>query len=115
MRVALHSVLREGAEAGYEAAHATIPEDLVESFDRLGIHDWVIWRSGRNLFQLVDCDDFGAAMRSLQSDPANQRWTEFISAYVDHFELPGHPPDEMAMPEVWQLARQRAGRTGPGG
>jgi len=105
MRVALHSVLREGHETAYDEAHAAIPDDLVGSFDRLGIQDWQIWRSGRDLFHLVDCDDFAAAMAALDDDPANQRWQEFINQHVDHFEEPG---GGMELPLVWTLAQQRA-------
>ena len=113
MRVALHSVLREGRESGYVEAHAAIPEDLVESFERVGIHDWSIWRSGRNLFHLVDCDDFGAAMDALDTDPANERWQAFIGRYVDHFVTTGDGPDGMILERVWNLAQQRTG-TEPG-
>ncbi|NEN05395.1 L-rhamnose mutarotase [Diaminobutyricibacter tongyongensis] len=107
MRIALHSVLREGREVEYLQAHATIPDDLAASFDRFGIHDWTIWRSGRNLFHLVECDDFDAAMAALQDDPANQRWQGFINDHVDHFEQLGDGWDGMVLPEVWQLERQR--------
>ena len=69
MIVALHSEIRAGAVDGYRAAHLTIPEELVASFDRFGIHDWTIWRSGHRLFHLVDCDDFDAALAALDDDP----------------------------------------------
>ncbi|WP_374009129.1 L-rhamnose mutarotase [Leifsonia sp. LS-T14] len=106
MRVALHSILREGRESGYVDAHAAIPDDLVRSFARVGIHDWAIWRSGRDLFHLVDCDDFAAAMEALATDPANLRWQSFINQYVDHFvaaEGLGH----IILHEVWALDEQR--------
>jgi L-rhamnose mutarotase len=106
-QVVMHSMLREGHEAAYDDAHAAIPEDLVASFARLGIHDWRIWRSGRHLFHLVECDDFPAAMAALGDDPANQRWQAFISEHVDHFEQTGAGWDRMELPEVWRLARQR--------
>src|SRR6478609_11800519 len=35
MRIALHSVLREGHEAAYDEAHAAIPAELAASFERL--------------------------------------------------------------------------------
>jgi L-rhamnose mutarotase len=110
MRVALHSIVREGHEAGYEEAHATIPADLVESFARVGIHDWTIWRSGRDLFHLVDCDDFAAAMDALDTDEANARWQAFIGPYVDHFETTGDGPEGMIVGQVWSLSRQQDAR-----
>ncbi|MFC4561124.1 L-rhamnose mutarotase [Nocardiopsis mangrovi] len=105
MRVALHSLLREGQEDGYEHAHQRIPDDLDAAFRRVGIHDWTIWRSGRHLFHVVDCDDFGAAMDALDSDPANLRWQAFINRYVDRFVT--GPDGGTARPEVWRLRRQR--------
>jgi L-rhamnose mutarotase len=109
MRVALHSVLREGHESGYLDAHATIPRELAASFERVGIHDWSIWRSGRHLFHLVDCDDFSAAMDALDTDPANQRWQAFIGRFVDHFVTTGDGPEGMILDSVWTLSTQRDG------
>ncbi len=107
MRIALHSVLREGHESAYDEAHAAIPADLAASFERLGIHDWAIWRSGRDLFHLVDCDDFAGAMAALEDDPANRRWQEFITQHVDHFERLGGGVDDQELPLVWELSQQR--------
>ena len=85
MIVALHSRLKPGAEEGYDRDHARIPDDLRETFARLGVRDWRIWRSGLDVFHLVDCDDFDAALAGFEGDPANERWQEVIDGYVDHF------------------------------
>ncbi|PSK95930.1 L-rhamnose mutarotase [Murinocardiopsis flavida] len=110
MRVALHSILRDGAADGYENAHQRIPDDLDASFRRVGISDWSIWRSGRHLFHVVECDDFAAAMAALDTDPANRRWQEFINRYVDHFESTGDAAADMALGRVWRLRQQRGER-----
>jgi L-rhamnose mutarotase len=107
MRIALHSLTREGSEHGYDAEHRAIPDDLVDSFARVGIHDWTIWRSGRHLFHVVDCDDFAAAMAALENDPANQRWQAMIGPFVDRFETTGDGYDGMLVPQVWRLTEQR--------
>jgi L-rhamnose mutarotase len=101
--VALHSVLKRGREADYDVAHQRIPDDLLEAHRRAGIRDWSIWRSGRNLFHLVECDDFPAALRQLEHDPANERWQAFIGAYVDH--LTTSPAGPM-LPLVWRMRDQ---------
>lgn len=106
MRVALHSVVREGLEAGYDTTHEAIPADLVASFARVGIRDWTIWRSGRDLFHVVDCDDFEAAMTDLDSDPANARWQATIGPFVDHFETVGAGHAGLVVPQVWRLSEQ---------
>ena|SRR5437764_11474438 len=106
--VAIHTVLREGKEQAYEEVHARIPDELMDAHRRAGIHDWRIWRSGRNLFHLVECDDFAAAMRKIEQEPANQHWQLFIGDYVDHVELTA--TGEAALPLVWRMQEQAAQR-----
>lgn len=107
MRVALHSVLNPGTEDQYRTDHAVIPEDLVASFDRLGITDWTIWRSGRDLFHVVDCEDFDAAWTALADDPANQRWQDFIGPLVEGFRSDNEGSTGLELEQIWQLADQR--------
>ncbi|HEV8459225.1 MAG TPA: L-rhamnose mutarotase [Gaiellaceae bacterium] len=97
--VALRSLLRAGCEVGYDAAHVRIPDDLLEAHRRAGIRDWTIWRSGRDLFHLVECDDLQAAFDALAGDPANERWQGFIGDYVESF-------DPMPLPLVWRMREQ---------
>ena len=109
MKVALHSVLREGQESNYGEAHATVPLDLAASLLAAGIHDWTIWRSGRDLFHLVDCDDFEAAMSQLDTDPVNDRWQEYMAQFVDHFETVSEGFKGMIVPTVWNFRAQLDG------
>lgn len=105
MIVALHSVIREGRELDYESEHAAVWPDLVDTLQRVGITEWKIWRSGRNLFHVVETDDFEGAMRRLEIDPVNQRWQDHINTIVDHFE---EGPAGMPIRFVWSLADQAA-------
>jgi L-rhamnose mutarotase len=107
MRVALHSTLRPGLIDGYRAAHTRIPDELSAAFERVGIHDWTIWRSGDRLFHLVVCDDFDAAMRELEHDPANERWQRDIGRYVEVFRGANGEEAFTPLEEVWDLAAQR--------
>ena len=59
--------------------------------------------ASRDLFHLVDCDDFPAALRQLEHDPANERWQAFIGRYVDHFEASA---DDPMLPLVWRMGDQ---------
>ncbi len=106
MSVALHSVLREGQESNYEAAHATVPPDLAASLLGAGIENWTIWRSGRHLFHLVECDDFATAMKRLEDDPVNRRWQAHMAQFVDRFEVVSEGAEGMEVPKVWNLAEQ---------
>ena len=76
----------------------------MDAHRRVGIRDWCIWRSGRDLFHLVDCDDLEASLRALEHDPANDRWQAFIGDYVDHFEIA--PSGESTLPLVWRMRDQ---------
>ncbi len=106
MKVALHSVLREGQEEAYEREHARIWPDVLAALQRVGVREWVIWRSGRHLFHVVEADDFARAMADLEHDPVNERWQVHMAAFVDHFEA---DPDDAAGPglrHVWTMSEQ---------
>ncbi|GAA1730805.1 L-rhamnose mutarotase [Isoptericola hypogeus] len=109
MIVALHSRLRPGAVEGYRDAHARIPDDLDASFARVGIRAWTIWRSGENLFHLVDCDDLDAALEALEDDPANVAWQASIGRWVEVFRDADGADRLAPLERVWSLASQRAG------
>ena len=109
MRVALHSTIRPGAVEEYRAHHAAIPDDLARLFERAGIHDWSIWRSGDRLFHLVDCDDFDAAIRVVDDDPANEAWQSDIGRYVAGFLGPDGEDAFAPLEPIWSLGAQRSG------
>lgn len=108
MVVALHSVLKPGHEQAYVHDHLQIPADLAASFERVGIHNWRIWRSGRDLFHLVDCDDYLAAADALDSDPANHAWQALIGEHVEGFVVEGDGHAGELLAQVWTLADQTA-------
>ena len=113
MRIALHSTLREGMIEGYRERHVRIPDDLRQLFDRVGIRDWVIWRSGDRLFHLVDCEDFTESMAAVSADPANDAWQAEIGRFVDVFHGPDGEVALEQLEQVWSLEGQRAGDGAP--
>lgn len=112
MRVALHSIIRDGAIEEYCERHARVPDDLEDLFGRAGIHDWTIWRSGDRLFHLVDCDDFTKAMQVIRADPADARWQAYIGEFVEGFRGPDGEDSYAPLDEVWNLAAQNAAGSG---
>ena len=106
MIVALHSRIKPGHEEAYERDHQAIPAEMVAEFGRLGVHDWQIWRSGRDLFHIVDCEDFEVLMRALEESEPNARWQEFISQHVAGFATLADGPAGTSLPQVWALSRQ---------
>jgi L-rhamnose mutarotase len=106
MRIALHSVIAEGAVDAYRTAHARIPDDLRDLFDAAGIHEWIIWRSGRNLFHAIDCDDFDRAMAIVDASAANVAWQTNIGRFVEGFLGPDGEVAFAPLEEVWSLTDQ---------
>ncbi|GAB3601256.1 L-rhamnose mutarotase [Microbacterium tumbae] len=106
MRIALHSEIREGAIDEYRRHHARIPDDLAASFTRLGIRDWTIWRAGRRLFHLVDCDDWDAALAALDADPANEAWQADIGRFVELFRDADGAEGLTPLEQIWSLSAQ---------
>jgi L-rhamnose mutarotase len=72
--VALHTRLKPGREADYEAVHAVIPAELDSALRAAGVHSWRIWRSGRDLFRVVDVEDYAHMRDFLAEHPANIPW-----------------------------------------
>ncbi len=107
MRIALHSEIQPGLIDGYVANHETIPDDLVETFSRIGIHSWTIWRSDHRLFHLVECDDWDAARAALANDAADARWQATIGPYVRYFLDAEGGQETAPLHEVWDLNAQR--------
>lgn len=109
MRIALHSILVDGAVDQYREHHARVPDDLRDLFGEAGIQDWTIWRSGRDLFHLVECDDFDRAMELVERAPANLAWQADIGRFVEGFRGPEDEDGFLPIEQVWSLAEQRAG------
>lgn len=108
MRIALHSVIAEGAIDDYRTHHARVPDGLRDLFGVAGIEDWTIWRSGRDLFHLVECEDFDAAMRVVNASPTNDAWQADIGRFVEGFHGPDGEDAFTPLEEVWALSTQRA-------
>ncbi|HZM75997.1 MAG TPA: L-rhamnose mutarotase [Candidatus Limnocylindrales bacterium] len=72
--IALHTRLKAGKESEYERVHAAIPSDLDAALREAGVHSWRIWRSGRDLFHLVEVEDYQAMRAALRDHPANIPW-----------------------------------------
>ncbi len=106
MIVALHSRLVEGHEHDYDRDHARVPDDLAEAFARHGIRDWRIWRDGLDVFHLVECDDFVAAMTAMGEEPANEAWQGVIDRHVKGFSGDGTDFSSWSLRHVFSLSDQ---------
>jgi L-rhamnose mutarotase len=103
MRIALHTKLLPGAEDAYDAAHREVPEELVAAIRAAGAGEWTIWRSGLDLFHVLDCDDYQSLLAALARLPVNVSWQArmaTLQAVVHDYSAAGA---DAGLPVVWHL------------
>lgn len=103
MRVALHTRLRPGLEEEYERAHREVPAELVQAIRAGGAREWTIWRSGLDLFHVIDCDDYAALLESLRDLPVNVAWQARMAGYLDVVHDYSGDGAAKGLPVVWSL------------
>lgn len=100
-RIALHTRLAAGKEAEYEATHAHIPPELDVALRAAGVHTWRIWRSGRDLFHMVEVDDYRAMRHALREHPANMAWQARMGPLLEVAD--DYSGGDDGLPMVWEL------------
>jgi L-rhamnose mutarotase len=105
MEIALHTRLLAEREADYDEVHRTIPADLARALTEAGVRDWRIWRDGRDLFHLIDVEDYQAMRRTLRDHPANLAWQRQSGALHDTHSDSSDGRDT-AIDLVWSLRDQ---------
>jgi L-rhamnose mutarotase len=103
MKVALHTRVRADRIEEYEAAHREVPPELLAAIRAAGVRDWTIWRSGVELFHVVDCDDYAAVLAALKELPVNIAWQARMAGYLDVIHDYSAAGAELTLPVVWQL------------
>jgi L-rhamnose mutarotase len=99
--VALHTRLKAGKEADYDRIHAVIPAELDVALRAAGVHSWRIWRSGRDLFHVVEVDDYTRMREQLREHPANVPWQARMAELLEvEDDYSGSTPD---VRQVWEL------------
>ncbi|MCP2164776.1 L-rhamnose mutarotase [Goodfellowiella coeruleoviolacea] len=99
--VALHTRLKPGRETDYDRVHARIPVELDEALRAAGVRSWRIWRSGQDLFHVVECDDYARMRQHLRDHPANVPWQATMADLLDVADdYSGSRPDVKL---VWEL------------
>ncbi|MGD1218963.1 MULTISPECIES: L-rhamnose mutarotase [Streptomyces] len=103
MRVALHTKVRADRVAAYEAAHREVPEDLTAAIRAAGATSWTIWRSGTDLFHLLECEDYGRMLAELEKLPVNIAWQARMAELLDVVHDYSGAGADAGLPVVWEL------------
>jgi len=103
MIVALHTRVRADRVAEYEQAHAAVPAGLTEAIRAAGVTSWTIWRSGTDLFHVIDCADYQAMLAALAGNPVNVAWQARMAGLLETPHDYSAAGGEAALPLVWQL------------
>jgi L-rhamnose mutarotase len=103
MRIALHTRVRADRIEEYEQAHAAVPAGLAEAIRACGVTGWTIWRSGTDLFHLIDCADYAAMLARLASEPVNIAWQARMAELLDTPHDYSAAGGDATLPVVWQL------------
>jgi L-rhamnose mutarotase len=101
--VALHTRVRSDRIDDYERAHREVPPELVAAIRAAGAHEWTIWRSGVELFHVIDCDDYPALLAALATLPVNIAWQARMGELLDVVHDYSAAGGEAGLPVVWQL------------
>lgn len=103
MRIALHTRVRADRIAEYEQAHREVPEELTTAIRAAGATSWTIWRSGTDLFHVVECEDYAAMLAALEPLPVNVAWQARMGELLEVVHDYGADGADAALPVVWEL------------
>ena len=103
MRVALHTRVRADRIGDYEQAHSEVPGELADAIRAAGVTSWTIWRSGTELFHLIECDDYAAMLAALAPLPVNVAWQARMAELLETAHDYSAHGASAALPVVWQL------------
>ncbi|MDV9174788.1 L-rhamnose mutarotase [Streptomyces sp. W16] len=103
MRVALHTKVRADRVAAYESAHREVPKELTAAIRAAGATSWTIWRSGTDLFHVLECDDYARLLAELDQLPVNVAWQARMAQLLDVVHDYTSDGAEAGLPVVWEL------------
>ncbi|WP_306326006.1 L-rhamnose mutarotase [Streptomyces venezuelae] len=103
MRIALHTRVRADRVDAYEQAHREVPAELTRAIRAAGCTSWTIWRSGTELFHLLECEDYPALLAALEKLSVNIAWQARMAELLDVAHDYSDGGADAVLPVVWQL------------
>ncbi|WP_055585944.1 L-rhamnose mutarotase [Peterkaempfera griseoplana] len=103
MRIALHTRVLADRTEEYERAHREVPEELTAAIRAAGVSSWTIWRSGTELFHLLECEDYATLLAELEQLPVNVAWQARMAELLDVVHDYSADGAGAGLPVVWEL------------
>ncbi|MCJ1676636.1 L-rhamnose mutarotase [Streptomyces sp. APSN-46.1] len=103
MKVALHTKVRADRIEEYDAAHRQVPEELTAAIRAAGVSEWTIWRSGTDLFHVLEVQDYQAMITELEKLPVNIAWQARMAELLDVVHDYSAQGADASLPVVWEL------------
>ncbi|MCY0930715.1 L-rhamnose mutarotase [Streptomyces sp. H27-H1] len=103
MKVALHTKVRADRVAEYDAAHRQVPEELTAAIRAAGVSEWTIWRSGTDLFHVLEVENYRAMTAELEKLPVNIAWQARMAELLDVVHDYSAQGSDASLPVVWEL------------
>jgi L-rhamnose mutarotase len=103
VRVALHTKVRADRIGDYDEAHRNVPPELTAAIRAAGVSSWTIWRSGVDLFHLVECEDYAKMIAELDKLPVNITWQAKMADLLDVVHDYSAEGADAGLPAVWEL------------
>ncbi|ROQ59533.1 L-rhamnose mutarotase [Streptomyces sp. 840.1] len=103
MRIALHTKVRADRIAQYEAAHREVPAELTRAIRAAGATSWTIWRSGTELFHVIECEDYARLLAELEELPVNVAWQARMDELLDVTHDYSSNGAGAGLPVAWEL------------
>lgn len=80
-----------------------MPPELISAIKAAGAHDWTIWRSGLDLFHMIDCEDYGRLLSELSDLPVNIKWQARMAELLEVVHDYSGEGAAKGLPAVWHL------------
>ncbi|ALE04551.1 hypothetical protein AL755_02485 (plasmid) [Arthrobacter sp. ERGS1:01] len=100
-KIALHTRLKAGKETEYDAVHSAISDELDAALRAAGVDSWNIWRSGRELFHVVEVADYQAMRKELALNPVNIAWQAVMAELLEVED--DYSGADTGLAKVWEL------------
>lgn len=80
-----------------------MPPELISAIKAAGAHEWTIWRSGLDLFHVIDCADYERLLAELSGLPVNISWQARMAELLDVAHDYSGEGASKGLPVVWRL------------